>query len=115
MENINYKILWQQLANYLIDKRKFKTRHKVNADKRFLEIFQQYWREYKTQKKAAKKLYNSDDFIHLKALDRFYARLGKDRENEKWMSLIRKWENLKNQKKYKKYIWIHRFIKPPDN
>ena len=52
---INYKILWQQLARHLINKKPFKHRDEVKMDQRFLEIYQQFVDQYSSHEKAATK------------------------------------------------------------
>ena len=46
MIRVNYKILWQQLARHLINKKPFKHRDELKMDHRFLEIYQQFVDKY---------------------------------------------------------------------
>ena len=106
MLKTDYKILWQQLARHLINKKPFKYRNEVKVDQRFLEIYQQFVDEYGSHEKAAEKLYSHDQFTHMQALDRYYARLGRSMYEKPWRSLIRKWEDLKRKPKHRKHIWL---------
>ena len=65
LKKLNYKILWQQLARHLINKKPFKHRDEGKMDQRFLEIYQQFVDQYGSHEKAAKKLYYHDEFTHL--------------------------------------------------
>ena len=61
----NYKILWQQLARHLINKKPFKHRDEAKMDQRFLEIYRHFVEKYGSHEKAAKKLYYHDEFTQL--------------------------------------------------
>ena len=114
LKKLNYKILWQQLARHLINKKPFKHRDEVKMDKRFLEIYQQFVDQYGSHEKAAKKLYYHDEFTHMQALDGYYTRLGRSMAKDHWKSLIRKWEDLKRKPELQQYIWLYKDQKKRD-
>ena len=114
MKKLNYKILWQQLARHLINKKPFKHRDEIKMDHRFLEIYQQFVDKYGSHDKAAKKLYYHDEFTHIQALDGYYTRLGRSLAKDQWKSLIRKWEDLKRKPDLQQYIWLNKDQKKRD-
>ena len=114
MGKLNYKILWQQLARHLINKKPFKHRDELKMDHRFLEIYQQFVEKYGSHEKAAKKLYYHDEFTHMQALDGYYTRLGRSLAKDEWKSLIRKWEDLKRKPDLQRYIWLNKDQKKRD-
>lgn len=114
MKKINYKILWQQLARHLINKKPFKHREEVKMDQRFLEVYQQFVDEYGSHEKAARKLYYHHEFTHIQALDGYYTRLGRSMSKDHWKSLIRKWEDLKRRPELQEFIWLGKKRKKRD-